>query len=104
MAFSMGSAGFNSQAKAEASNTASSLAQGVRGIWDSRTKFPWVRVPVLSTQMTVVDPKVSTAVSLLTRTPFLESLQAPRERNKVKTRGNSSGMAAMVRLTDERMA
>jgi hypothetical protein len=53
-----------------------------------------VRVPVLSEQMTVVQPSVSTDGSLLTMALFLAIFLVPRARQVVITAGSPSGMAA----------
>ena len=49
--------------------------------------------------MTVVDPSVSTLASRRTSIPCDASRHAPTDRNKVSTIGNSSGIAAIARLT-----
>ena len=57
-----------------------------------------VKVPVLSTQSTVVEPRVSTAGMRRTSTWRCESRQAPRARNTVSTSGSSSGNMAMANV------
>jgi hypothetical protein len=51
----------------------------------------WVRVPVLSTQSTVADPRASMAVGARVRTFLREIRRAPSATNTVSTTGNSSG-------------
>jgi len=58
-----------------------------------------VRVPVLSEQMTVVQPRVSTLISLLTIDLCLAILLVPRARQVVITAGSPSGMAATAKAT-----
>ena len=53
-----------------------------------------VSVPVLSVQMTVVQPNVSTDCNFLTITPRRAIRRVPNERHKVITAGSPSGMAA----------
>ncbi|CAB4929590.1 unannotated protein [freshwater metagenome] len=55
-----------------------------------------VRVPVLSTQTTVADPRVSMTGGRLVRTFLRDMRQAPRARNTVRTTGNSSGSIAIA--------
>ncbi len=59
----------------------------------------WVRVPVLSEQMTCVQPSVSTAVSLRMTALRLDILVTPMESTMVTTVASPSGMAATARLT-----
>lgn len=56
-----------------------------------------VRVPVLSEQMTVVHPRVSTEANLLTMQLFAAILRVPRARHVVMTAGSPSGMAATAK-------
>ena len=56
-----------------------------------------VRVPVLSVQMYVTEPRVSTAGSFLIRAFCLTIFLAPRARDMVTTAGRASGMAATAR-------
>jgi hypothetical protein len=58
-----------------------------------------VRVPVLSEQITVVDPRVSTEGRDLTMAFFLAIFMVPRARQVVITAGRPSGMAATARAT-----
>ncbi len=58
-----------------------------------------VRVPVLSEQMTVVLPRVSTEASLLTMDFWRAILETPRARVMVRTAGSPSGIAETARLT-----
>ena len=44
---------------------------------------PWVKVPVLSVQITVVEPSVSTAVSRFTSAPRLAIARTPAARASV---------------------
>ena len=62
----------------------------------------WVRVPVLSTQRTVAEPRVSMAGIWRVSTFFWEILHAPRARNMVRTTGNSSGRIAMASVMPAR--
>ena len=57
-----------------------------------------VSVPVLSEQMTVTEPRVSTAGSLRIRARRLSIRCAPNARAMVTTAGNPSGTAATARL------
>ena len=57
-----------------------------------------VRVPVLSEQMTVTEPRVSTAGSLRMRAWRLSMRWAPRARAMVTTAGSPSGTAATAML------
>ena len=57
-----------------------------------------VMVPVLSTQSTVAEPKVSTAAILLINVFFFANLKAPKDRKTVKTTGNSSGIIAIAKV------
>jgi len=58
-----------------------------------------VRVPVLSEQITVTEPSVSTAGSLRTRARRWAMRPAPSASAIVTTAGSPSGMAATARLT-----
>lgn len=58
-----------------------------------------VSVPVLSEQMTVVQPNVSTLISLLTIDLCLAILLVPRARQVVITAGRPSGIAATASAT-----
>ena len=58
-----------------------------------------VRVPVLSEQITVVHPKVSTDGSLRTMAFSSAIRRVPRARQVVMTAGSPSGMAATARAT-----
>ena len=58
-----------------------------------------VSVPVLSEQMTEVQPRVSTDGKLLTMAFFLAIRLVPRARQVVMTAGRPSGMAATARAT-----
>mmetsp|Transcript_27319 Transcript_27319/g.76282 ORF Transcript_27319/g.76282 Transcript_27319/m.76282 type:complete len:268 (-) Transcript_27319:936-1739(-) len=58
-----------------------------------------VRVPVLSLQMTEVQPSVSTDGSLRTMAFFFAILRVPRARQAVTTAGRPSGMAATAKAT-----
>lgn len=58
-----------------------------------------VNVPVLSEQMTEVQPKVSTDGSDLTMAFFLAILLVPKAKQVVMTAGKPSGMAATARAT-----
>ncbi|TNN64749.1 hypothetical protein EYF80_025055 [Liparis tanakae] len=58
-----------------------------------------VRVPVLSEQMTEVQPSVSTEGRLRTMAFFLAMRRVPRARQVVMTAGSPSGMAATARAT-----
>ena len=59
----------------------------------------WVRVPVLSEQMTVTEPRVSTAGSLRISARRRSIRWAPRARAMVTTVGSPSGIAATAMLT-----
>ena len=61
-----------------------------------------VRVPVLSEQMTVTEPSVSTAGSLRTSALRRAMRRAPSASATVTTAGRPSGMAATARLTATR--
>ena len=54
----------------------------------------WVRVPVLSEQMTVVEPRVSTAGRLRMMARRLAMRETPIARVTVSAAGRPSGMAA----------
>ncbi|KAF3841268.1 hypothetical protein F7725_007130 [Dissostichus mawsoni] len=58
-----------------------------------------VRVPVLSEQITEVQPRVSTDGRLRTMAFFLAMRRVPRARQVVMTAGRPSGMAATARAT-----
>ena len=58
-----------------------------------------VSVPVLSEQMTVVQPRVSTAGSVRTMAFRRAIFWEPRARHVVTTAGRPSGMAATARAT-----
>jgi hypothetical protein len=58
-----------------------------------------VRVPVLSLQMTVVHPNVSTEGRDLTMAFRRAILLVPRAKHVVTTAGRPSGMAATARAT-----
>ena len=65
--------------------------------WSARTVISfWVRVPVLSVQITVVEPRVSTAGSRRTRTRMPAIRCIPRARVMVVTASSPSGTAAMA--------
>ncbi len=59
----------------------------------------WVRVPVLSEQMTEVDPKVSTAGSFFTMAFRFAMRSTPMERTMVTITGSPSGMADTAKDT-----
>ena len=59
----------------------------------------FVRVPVLSEQITVTDPRVSTAGSFRIRALRLSMRRAPRARVMVTTAGSPSGTTATAMLT-----
>ena len=59
----------------------------------------WVRVPVLSEQMTLAQPRVSTAGSFFTMAPRAASRCTPRASTMVTMAGRPSGMAATARDT-----
>lgn len=58
-----------------------------------------VNVPVLSEQITEVQPKVSTDGSDLTMAFFFAILLVPKAKQVVITAGKPSGMAATARAT-----
>jgi len=58
-----------------------------------------VRVPVLSEQITVVDPSVSTEGRERTIAFFLAIFMVPRARHVVMTAGRPSGIAATANAT-----
>ncbi len=58
-----------------------------------------VRVPVLSEQMTEVQPRVSTEGRERTMAFFLAMRRVPRARQVVMTAGRPSGIAATARAT-----
>ena len=57
-----------------------------------------VSVPVLSTQRTVAEPKVSMTGTRLARTCMRDNRQAPKAKKIVRTTGNSSGSMAMAKV------
>jgi len=59
-----------------------------------------VRVPVLSEQMTEVQPRVSTEGRLRTMAFFLAMRRVPSARQVVMTAGRPSGMAATASATE----
>ncbi len=59
----------------------------------------WVRVPVLSLEITVVEPRVSTAFNSFTIAFFLAILRIPIDSTTVITVGNPSGIAATANDT-----
>ena len=61
-----------------------------------------VRVPVLSEQITVTEPKVSTAGSLRIKAPLFSIRCEPKARAMVTTAGKLSGTAATAILTPVR--
>lgn len=58
-----------------------------------------VKVPVLSEQITVVHPRVSTEVSLLTIAFYAAIFRVPRAKHVVITAGRPSGIAATAKAT-----
>ncbi len=62
----------------------------------------WVSVPVLSVQMILVEPRVSTEGSFLTRACLLTILLTPRASPTVTTAGRASGIAATASATPQR--
>lgn len=58
-----------------------------------------VKVPVLSEQMTLVDPRVSTLGRLRTMAFFAAILRVPRARQVVMTTARPSGIAATANAT-----
>lgn len=58
-----------------------------------------VKVPVLSEQITVVHPKVSTEASFLIIALCLAILLEPRAKQVVMTAGSPSGIAATAKAT-----
>ena len=71
--------------------------------WISETSIRFrVSVPVLSEQMTVTEPSVSTAGSFRIRARRASIRCEPRARVTVTTAGSPSGIAATARLTAER--
>lgn len=58
-----------------------------------------VSVPVLSEQITEVQPRVSTEGRLRTMAFFFAILRVPRAKQVVMTAGKPSGMAATARAT-----
>ena len=67
--------------------------------WSTTVILFWVRVPVLSEQMTWAQPRVSTAVSLRMTALRLDMLVTPMDSTMVTTVARPSGMAATARLT-----
>ncbi|KKC30302.1 hypothetical protein CDSM653_00781 [Caldanaerobacter subterraneus subsp. pacificus DSM 12653] len=61
-----------------------------------------VKVPVLSVQITFVQPRVSTAGSFLIKAFLLSILCTPIAREIVTTAGSPSGIAATARLTPDK--
>ena len=61
-----------------------------------------VMVPVLSVQITVAAPKVSTVVARFAMMPCRAKRQAPNARKVVKATGISSGRMDMARVRPER--
>ena len=68
-------------------------------VWSTTVILFWVRVPVLSEQMTWAQPSVSTAVSLRMTALRLDILVTPMESTTVTTVARPSGMAATARET-----
>ena len=68
-------------------------------VWSTTVILFWVRVPVLSEQMTWVQPKVSTAVRRRITAPRLLMLVTPIDSTTVTTVARPSGMAATARET-----
>ena len=62
----------------------------------------WVRVPVLSAQIQVTDPRLSTAARRRTRAWRAAIRRAPSASATVTTAGSASGIAATARLTATR--
>ena len=62
----------------------------------------WVRVPVLSEQITWAHPSVSTAVSFRITALRLDIFVTPMDKTMVTTVASPSGMAATARLTATR--
>ena len=58
-----------------------------------------VRVPVLSEQITVVQPKVSTLLSLRTIAYYSDIFLVPKAKQVVITAGRPSGIAATANAT-----
>mmetsp|Transcript_2323 Transcript_2323/g.8261 ORF Transcript_2323/g.8261 Transcript_2323/m.8261 type:complete len:250 (-) Transcript_2323:145-894(-) len=86
-------------------DTANSSKEALPRLW-SPTTATWqtdiwlvVRVPVLSEQMTVVQPRVSTEGSERTIALFFAIFMVPRARHVVTTAGRPSGIAATARAT-----
>jgi len=81
--------------------TCSAMSSGAERGYAIATTAIWlvVRVPVLSEQMTVVQPSVSTEGSLRTMALRLTILRVPRARQSVMTAGRPSGMAATPSAT-----
>ena len=72
----------------------------VRGVQTSTTVIRfWVRVPVLSEQITPAQPRVSTAGRRLTMAPRLTIRWTPSASTMVTMAGSPSGMAATARDT-----
>ena len=80
--------------------SSASLRRPPAGIHTSCTVIRfWVRVPVLSEQITPAHPKVSTAGSFLTMAPRAAIRPTPRASTMVTMAGRPSGMAATARDT-----
>src|SRR3990167_4137194 len=58
---------------------------------------PLVNVPVLSEQIILVEPRVSTLLNLLTKALRLTIRLVPKARQMVITAGNASGTAATAK-------
>jgi hypothetical protein len=58
-----------------------------------------VKVPVLSEQITVVHPKVSTEFNFLTIAFYFAILLLPKAKQVVITAGSPSGIAATAKAT-----
>jgi hypothetical protein len=58
-----------------------------------------MKIPVLSEQITVVHPRVSTEGNFLTMALSLDIFDDPKERQVVITAGNPSGIAATAKAT-----
>ena len=107
MATSSGSNGFGSQANTAVVNSTRSPSVRSPSPRYSRSdvhkpatsRRPCVSVPVLSVQITVVEPNVSTDGRRRTSARCCASRHAPIARYNVYTIENSSGIAAMARLT-----
>merc|ERR1711981_157568 len=82
----------------EISNSSKSASSLKTNILQTDIMFV-VRVPVLSEQMTEVQPRVSTDGKDLTIAFFLAILRVPRARQVVMTAGRPSGIAATAKAT-----